>query len=334
MNHESNNENTSKYLLGLAVFSSSLSDASQDNQNNFSQNEDKNQHQESTQQIEPIQDTEPVQQIEPIQQTESVQQIEQVQTPEMFAIKIVINDMHGNDDILELQLSNDITQAATSIIELTVSDVLDAYCSKHGIENEGLLILTPKWTILYKSSKIWPLFLKKSKTMKNSEKAEKRKKQRQNRNKKSMEKHLFLELESPKVVLEKMIKILSKQPYLTIRLNLRQNEAKTNHFDIIVTRIPYNMKEDQLYAHFQRIGTVSQVIIFKSINGKSKGIARVTFEKEKDANEAIINGKTLSFVDSKNQYFFNVFKPKIQFASATVKGNKFDPQGLVKKNDI
>ena len=112
-----------------------------------------------------------------------------------------------------------------------------------------------------------------------------------------------------------MIKMLSTQKSPSITLYVRKDKEKINHFDAIVARIPYDMNEEQLLAHFKRIGPVLKVIIYRNINGKSKGIAKVCFEKEKDRDRAIQNGKTLNFSDAKNPLFFHVFIPNLQSSS-------------------
>ena len=98
---------------------------------------------------------------------------------------------------------------------------------------------------------------------------------------------------------------------------LRTHKFLQKRFDVLVFNVPSNVKKEQLRAHFSRIGNVIDVILFKNRGGSSKGIARITFEKEEDANKAVEIGKTLSFPVENTKPFLTVIRPARDFAACS-----------------
>lgn len=218
--------------------------------------------------------------------------------PETYKANIVISDSTGDDLDIEIQ-SSDAKKFKDDLLSITASDVIDAYCEKNGIEKEGLILFSSKWERIDSDSLIWKHFIKKRKIRKNEKDHEKVKETKEDNNKLAK----YIESHSP----------------LRAELYIRQNKQLMNHFDVLVTCKPFNLKEDQLLEYFKRYGEITNVLIFKSKNGQSRGIARITFKREADANAAVDNTKTLRYTQEKNEPFLHVFRPNLQYATSSKK---------------
>lgn len=224
--------------------------------------------------------------------------------PRVYSAIITVQDASGDGIDIQIRRTEDATEMAENLLSITATDVIEAYCEICGIENEGLILFSPKWEKLDPDSLIWKLFLKKKRIKKSDKKDEK------------------LEKKVAEADDKKLINYLNLHESLSADVFIRQNKELMNHFDVLVNQIPFSMQEDQLLEHFKRFGNVTNICIFRNKKEKSRGIGRITFEREIDANKAVQNMKTLRYTKENSQLFMNVFRPLLDYASTSKKKKK------------
>lgn len=210
--------------------------------------------------------------------------------PQIYTAKIIVKDESGDENTFEINRTDDASQMAENLIDITASDVIDAYCVRCGVEPEALCLFSSKWERLRNDFLIWKLFVKKKKIKKNVNET----------------------TDNPIPVdnLTRITNFLKTHPPPSVDLYIRLNKDLLSHFDIMVGSIPFDMQDDQLYEKFKGFGNINNLVIFKNKKNESRGFARITFEREIDAMKAVELGRTLRY----NDIFLKIFRPKLYYA--------------------